>query len=143
MTGYTYTYLMNGLTPEANWTGVFSPGERVRLRFIDAGAMTYFDIRIPGLKMTIVAADGQYVRPVEVDEFRIAPGETFDVVIQPEDLAYTVFAESLDRSGYTRGTLAPRPGMSAAVPPRRPRPIRTMADMGMDMAGRAQYAGYG
>ena len=85
--------------------------------------------------MAVVAADGQYVRPVEVDEFRIAPGETFDVIVQPEDRAYTVFAESLDRSGYTRGTLAPRAGMSVAAPARRPRPIRTMADMGMDMAG--------
>lgn len=135
VTGYTYTYLMNGLSPQANWTGLFRHGERVRLRFIDAGAMTYFDVRIPGLKMTVVQAHGQNVRPVEVDEFRIAPGETYDVIIQPEDRAYTLFAESLDRSGYTRGTLAPSAGMTAAVPPRRPRPLRTMADMGMDMSG--------
>lgn len=131
VTGYTYTYLMNGLTPDANWTGLFRPGERVRLRFIDAGAMTYFDVRIPGLKMTVVQAHGQNVRPIDVDELRIAPGETYDVIVEPEDRAYTLFAESLDRSGYTRGTLAPAAGMTAAVPPRRQRPLRTMADMGM------------
>ena len=135
VTGYTYTYLLNGLTPDGNWTGVFTPGERVRLRFIDAGAMTYFDVRIPGLKMTVVQADGQNVEPVEVDEFRIGPGETYDVIVEPQDRAYTVFAEAMDRSGYTRGTLAPRAGMSAAIPPRRPRPLRTMADMGMDVSG--------
>jgi CopA family copper-resistance protein len=135
VTGYTYTYLMNGLTPEANWTAVFRPSERVRLRFIAAGAMTYFDIRIPGLKMTVVQADGQNVQPIEVDEFRIAPGETYDVIVQPENRAYTLFAEALDRSGYTRGTLAPRAGMTAPLPERRPRPIRTIADMGMDVSG--------
>ena len=135
VTGYTYTYLMNGLPPEANWTGLFKPDERVRLRFIDAGAMTLFDIRIPGLKMTVVQAHGQNVKPIEVDEFRIGPGETYDVIVQPENRAYTVFAEPTDRSGYTRGTLAPREGMTASVPPRRPRPLRTMADMGMDMSG--------
>lgn len=134
VTGYTYTYLMNGLSPVGNWTGQFSPGEKVRLRFIDGGAMTYFDIRIPGLRMTVVQADGQNVQPVEVDEFRIGPGETYDVIVEPDDRAYTVFAESLDRSGFTRGTLAPREGMSATVPPRRKRPVRTMADMGMEMA---------
>ena len=133
VTGYTYTYLVNGLSPQANWTGLFSPGERVRLRFIAAGAMTYFDVRIPGLKMTVVQADGQNVQPVEVDEFRIAPGETYDVIVRPEDQAYTLFAETMDRSGFARGTLAPRAGMSAAIPPQRPRPLRTMADMGMDM----------
>ncbi len=133
VTGYTYTYLLNGLTPEANWTGLFRSGETVRLRFIAAGAMTYFDIRIPGLKMSVVQADGQNVQPVEVDEFRIAPGETFDVLVQPGDRAYTLFAEAMDRSGYTRGTLAPSQGMSAAIPQRRPRPVRTMADMGMGM----------
>ena len=135
VTGYTYTYLMNGLPPEANWTGVFRPGERIRLRFIAAGAMTYFDVRIPGLKMTLVQADGQNVRPVEIDEFRIGAGETYDVIVQPDDRAYTVMAEAMDRSGFTRGTLAPRVGMSAAIPPRRKRPLRTMADMGMDMQG--------
>ena len=135
VTGYTYTYLLNGLTPDANWTGVFSPGETVRLRCIAAGAMTYFDVRIPDLPMTVVQVDGQNVQPVEVDEFRIGPGETYDVIVRPADRAYTVFAEAMDRSGYTRGTLAPRLGMSAAIPLRRPRPLRTMADMGMDMAG--------
>ncbi len=135
VTGYTYTYLMNGLPPEANWSGLFKRGERVRLRFIDAGAATFFDIRIPGLSMTVVQAHGQNVEPVEVNEFRIGPGETFDVIVRPEDRAYTVFAEALDRSGFTRGTLTPRAGMVAPVPQRRPRPLRTMADMGMDMSG--------
>ncbi|HKP14239.1 MAG TPA: copper resistance system multicopper oxidase [Blastocatellia bacterium] len=141
VTGYTYTYLMNGLAPEANWTGLFRAGERVRLRFIDAGAMTYFDVRIPGLKMTVVQADGQNVRPIEVDEFRIGPGETFDVVVEPGERAYTVFAESMDRSGYARGTLAPQLGMSAPLPARRPRPLRTMRDMGMDMSGMEEMGG--
>ena len=141
VTGYTYTYLMNGLTPDANWTGLFRSGERVRLRFIAAGAMTLFDVRIPGLTMTLVQADGQNVSPVAIDEFRIGPGETYDVIVQPEDRAYTVFAEPLDRSGYTRGTLAPRQGMTAAVPPRRPRPLRTMRDMGMDMSGMEGMSG--
>ena len=141
VTGYTYMYLMNGLTPNANWTGIVRPGERVRLRCIAAGAMTFFDVRIPGLRMTLVQADGQNVTPVEIDEFRIGPGETYDVIVRPEDRAYTVFAESLDRSGYARGTLAPRQGMSAAVPPRRPRPLRTMRDMGMDMSGMEGMSG--
>lgn len=135
VTGFTYTYLINGLTSEANWTGLFRPGERVRLRFIAAGAMTFFDIRIPGLTMTLVQADGQNVQPVEVDELRIGAGETYDVVIRPQDQAYTLFAEAMDRSGFVRGTLAPRAGMSAPIPPRRPRPLRTMRDMGMDMSG--------
>jgi CopA family copper-resistance protein len=131
----TYTFLMNGLSPEANWTGLFRPGERVRLRFIDAGAMTFFDVRIPGLKMTVVQADGQNVHPVEVDEFRMGPAETYDVIVEPGEGAYTIFAESLDRSGYTRGTLATSAEMTAAIPPRRPRPLRTMEDMGMSMEG--------
>lgn len=135
VTGYTYTYLLNGLTPAVSWTGVFQPGDTVRLRCIAAGAMTYFDVRIPGLKLTVVQVDGQNVQPVEVDEFRIGPGETYDVLVRPADRAYTLFAEAMDRSGSTRGTLAPRLGMSAPVPPRRPRPLRTMADMGMDMSG--------
>ena len=96
--------------------------------------MTYFDVRIPDLRMTVVQVDGQNVQPVEVDEFRIGPGETYDVLVQPDDRAYTLFAEAMDRSGYTRGTLAPRLGMSAALPQRRPRPLRTMADMGMWMS---------
>jgi CopA family copper-resistance protein len=136
VTGYTYTYLMNGLAPEHNWTGLFRPGERVRLRFIAATAMTFYDVRLPGLKMTVVQADGQHVQPVVVDEFRIGPAETYDVIVQPaEDRAYTIFAETMDRSGYARGTLAPRAGMTAPLPDRRPRPLRTMADMGMPMEG--------
>ncbi len=133
VTGSTYTFLMNGLAPEANWTGLFRPGERVLLRFINASAATYFDVRIPGLPMTVVQASGQYVQPVETDEIRIAIAETYDVIIEPEaDAAYTLFAESMDRSGYAAGTFAPREGMSAAIPARRERPILTMADMGMD-----------
>ena len=135
VTGSTYTYLLNGLPPSGNWTGLFTPGEKIRLRFIDAGAMTYFDVRIPGLTMTVVQADGQNVQPVEVDELRIGPGETYDVIIEPDDRAYTLFAETQDRSGFTRGTLAPRLGMSADLPRRRRRPLRTMADMGMEMSG--------
>jgi len=132
VTGSTYTFLINGQPPEANWTALFTPGERVRLRFINGAAMTYFDVRIPGLEMEVVQADGQAVEPVVVDEFRIAVSETYDVIVEPlEARAYTIFAEAMDRSGYARGTLAPRPGMSAPLPERRPRPIRTMADMGM------------
>lgn len=138
ITGYTYTYLMNGLSPGTNWTGLFRPGDRVRLRFIVAAAMTFYDVRIPGLKMTVVQADGQNVQPVVVDEFRIGPAETYDVIVEPaEDRAYTIFAETMDRSGYARGTLAPQAGMSGEIPARRPRPLRTMADMGMNMAGMA------
>ena len=143
VTGATYTYLMNGRPPDTGWTGLFRPGERVRLRFIDAGAMTLFDVRIPGLKMTLVQADGQNVRPVEIEEFRIGPGETYDVIVEPEDRAYTVFAETLDRSGYTRGTLAPREGMVADLPPRRPRVVRTLADMGMEMSSWKEPQGGG
>lgn len=134
VTGYTYRYLMHGKTTNGNWTGLFRPGEKVRLRFINAGAMTLFDVRIPGLKMTVVQADGQNVKPVLVDEFRIGGGETYDVIVEPkEDRAYTVFAETMDRSGFVRGTLAPREGIEAEIPDRRPRPVRTMEDMGMPM----------
>ncbi|WNM63639.1 copper resistance system multicopper oxidase [Candidatus Nitrospira neomarina] len=134
VTGYTYTYLMNGLAPDQNWTGLFKPGERVRLRFIAATAMTFYDVRLSGLTMTVVQADGQNVQPVAVDEFRIGPAETYDVIVQPtEERAYTIFAETMDRSGYARGTLAPRIGMTAPLPNRRPRPLRTMAAMGMGM----------
>ncbi len=132
VTGYTYTFLINGQPPGANWTALFKPRERVRLRFINGSAMTYFDVRIPGLSMTVAQADGQDVQPVTVDEFRIAVAETYDVIVEPkEDRAYTIFAETMDRSGYARGTLAPRQGMSADIPPLRPRPLLTMADMGM------------
>lgn len=131
VSGSTYTYLVNGHTPAENWTGTFRPGERVRLRFVNAGSMTYFDVRIPGLRMTVVAADGQPVKPVVVDEFRIASGETFDVVVTPEgNEAWTIFAQSMDRTGFARGTLAPQAGMSAAVPAVDPREELTMADMG-------------
>ena len=136
ITGYTYTYLMNGLAPESNWTGLFKTGERVRLRIINAATMTYFNVRIPGLPMTVVQADGQNVVPVETDEFQIAVAETYDVIVQPgEERAFTIFAEAMDRSGYARGTLAPRQGMQTAIPELRPRPLRTMRDMGMDMGG--------
>ena len=138
VTGATYTYLMNGMASDSNWTGLFKPGEKVRLRFINGSAMTYFDVRIPGLKMSVVQADGQNIKPVEVDEFRIATAETYDVIVEPqENTAYTIFAETMDRSGYARGTLAPRQGIGAAIPKQRTRPIRTMADMGMagDMSG--------
>lgn len=127
-----YTFLVNGKSAGANWTGLFKPGERIRLRFINASAMTYFDLRIPGMKMIVVAADGQNVMPVPVDEIRLAIAETYDVIVTPkEDKAYTIFAQSLDRSGYARGTLAPREGMEAEVPPMRARALLTMADMGM------------
>jgi CopA family copper-resistance protein len=139
VTGDTYTYLINGRPPEANWTALFRPGERVRLRFINGSAMTYFNVRMPGLAMTVVQADGQNVEPVTVDEFQIAVAETYDVIVEPkEDRAFTIFAESMDRSGYTRGTLAPREGMSAAIPKLRERPLRTMVDMGMDMGDMGQ-----
>ncbi|MBN3968277.1 copper oxidase [Pseudomonas sp. 43NM1] len=131
VSGATYTYLMNGQAPNSNWTGTFKPGEKLRLRFINGSAMSYFDVRIPGLKMTVVAADGQYVKPVSVDEFRIATAETFDVIVEPTQDAYTLFAQSMDRSGYARGTLAVRPGLAAPVPELDCRPLVTMADMGM------------
>ena len=133
VTGATYTYLMNGKTSDSNWTGIFKPGEKVRLRFINGSAMTFFDIRIPGLKMTVVQADGQNIQPVPVDEFRIGVSETYDVIVEPTtEQAYTIFAETMDRSGYARGTLAVKEGLQAAIPPSRERPLRTMADMGMD-----------
>ena len=139
VTGETYTYLMNGTAPAGNWTGLFKPGERVRLRFINGAAMTYFDVRIPGLKMTVVAADGQYVHPVTVDEFRIAVAETYDVIVEPAGQeAFTVFAQSVDRSGYAAGTLAVREGLRPPIPELDPRQLLTMMDMGMshgDMAG--------
>ncbi|MFC3282323.1 copper resistance system multicopper oxidase [Litchfieldella rifensis] len=131
VTGSTYTYLLNGHAPGENWTALFNPGERVRLRVINGSAMSYFDVRIPGLKMTVVAADGQPVQPVPVDEFRIGVAETYDVIVAPEaDTAYTLFAEAMDRSGYARGTLAPREGMTAVIPER-----RRIADRGMEAMG--------
>lgn len=131
VTGHTYTYLMNGLPPAANWTGLVQRGERVRLRLVNGSAMSYFDLRIPGLKMTVVAADGQYVQPVTVDELRIAVAETYDVIVEPSGQdAYAIFAQALDRSGYAAGTLAVRAGLHAEVPALDPRPVLTMADMG-------------
>jgi CopA family copper-resistance protein len=137
VTGSTYTYLVNGHGPADNWTALFAPGESIRLRIINASAMTNFNVRIPGLTLTIVQADGQSVRPVAVDEFQIAVAETYDVIVKPVDpAAYTVVAEAWDRSGMARATLAPRVGMAAAVPALRTRPLATMKDMGMgDMAG--------
>jgi CopA family copper-resistance protein len=135
VTGYTYTYLTNGVTPEGNWTGLFQHGEKVRLRFVNASSMTYFDVRIPGLKMTVVAADGQDVEPVSIDEFRLSVAETMDVIVSPsDDRAYTIFAQAIDRSGYAAGTLAPRAGMHGDIPPMDPIPSLSMADMGMDMS---------
>jgi CopA family copper-resistance protein len=131
VTGATYTFLMNGQPPAANWTGLFTPGEDVRLRFINGAAMTTFDVRIPGLDLRVVQADGSDVAPVMVEEFRIGVAETYDVIVRPRAQAYTIFAQAQDRSGYARGTLAPRAGMAAAVPPLDPPPLRTMADMGM------------
>jgi CopA family copper-resistance protein len=135
VTGYTYTYLMNGVTPADGWMGLFKQGEKVRLRFINAAAMTFFDVRIPGLKMTVVAADGQYVQPVSVDEFRIGVAETYDVIVEPStEQAYTVFAQTIDRTGYARGTLTPDPSLKAEVPEMDVAPILGHGDMGMDMS---------
>jgi len=132
VTAYTYTYLMNGHSPDMNWTAIFNPGETIRLRFINASTMTNFDVRIPDMDMEVVMADGKTVRPVSVHEFRIGVAETYDVLVRPgEDRAFTLFAESLDRSGYVRGTLAPEAGMEAAVPALRPRPVRRLEDIGM------------
>jgi CopA family copper-resistance protein len=143
VSGATYTYLMNGQSPAANWTALFNPGERVRLRFIDAGTMSIFDIRIPGLPMTVVQTDGNDIVPLTVDEFRIGPGETYDVIVQPQQpVAFTIFAQAQDRTGFARGTLAPRLGMAAAIPPMDPRPMRTMADMGMQH-GAGGHQGHG
>jgi L-ascorbate oxidase len=131
-----YTFLVNGSNPDRNWTGLFAPGERVRLRFVNASAMTYFDVRIPGLRMTVVQADGNNVQPVTVDEFRMAVAETYDVIVRPmEDRAYTLVAEPMARTGIARATLAPRAGMSAAVPAPRKRPLLSMSDMGMAHEG--------
>ena len=131
VTGATYTYLMNGQPPASGWTGLFRPGERVRLRLINGSAMTYFDVRVPGLKLTIVAADGLPVRPVEVDELRIAVAETYDVLVEPGGAdALTIFAQAMDRTGYAAGTLAVREGLRATVPDIDPRPSLSMADMG-------------
>ena len=140
--GATYTHLLNGVTPAGNWTGLFRPGERVRLRLINGSAMTYFDVRIPGLRMTVVAADGLPVHPVSVDELRIATAETFDVIVEPSGQdAFTIFAQAMDRTAYAAGTLAVREGLRAPVPAPDPRPLLTMADMGHghDMSAHAGH----
>ncbi len=135
ISGYTYTFLLNGTTASGNWTGLFRPGEKVRLRFINSGAMTFFDVRIPGLPMTVVQADGQNVEPVTVDEIRIGVAETYDVIVTPKDEACTIFAQSMDRTGFARGTLAVRAGMTAPVPaPDKPAPLEMEDTMG-DMTG--------
>ena len=145
--GSTYTFLINGHGPQENWTGLFTPGERVRLRIINASAMTNFNVRLPGLPMVVVAADGQHVQPVETDEFQIAIAETYDVIVQPkDDQAYGLIAEAIDRSGQCRATLAPRMGMVAAIPAIRERPLLTMKDMGMgdmDMSGGGDHSAHG
>ncbi len=142
VTGAVQTFLVNGHGPKDNWTGLFTPGERVRLRFINAAAQMIFNVRVPGLRFTVVAADGQNVRPVEVDEFQIGNAETYDVIVRPtEDRAYTLVAEAIDRSGMGRATLAPRAGMSGDVPPLRERPVLTMKDMGMDMSAHGAMPG--
>jgi len=141
ITGVTYTFLMNGLAPFENWTAIAQPGQRVRLRLLNASSMSTFDVRIPGLPMTVVQADGGNVQPVETDELRIAVAETYDVIVTlPEPRAYTLFAETIDRSGHARGTLAPRSGMAAAIPERRRRPMLSMADMGMTAMHGAGHA---
>ena len=132
VTAQTYTYLMNGHSPDMNWTALFDPGETIRLRFINAAATTNFDVRLPGMDMTVVMVDGKAVRPVPVHEFRIGVAETYDVLVRPKvDRPFTIFAESLDRSGYTRGTLSPETGLEASVPALRPRPVRRLDDIGM------------
>lgn len=138
----TYTYLMNGRDAAQNWTGEFEPGERVRLRFINGSAMTFFNVRLPGLPMSVVQADGQNIKPVEVDEFQIGVAETYDVIVEPSAGVYTIMAESMDRSGYVRGTLTSGAQRSADVPALREPPILTMMDMGMDhgdMGGHAMH----
>ncbi len=138
-----YTFLVNGKSPAGNWTGLFKPGERVRLRIINGSAMSFMDVRIPGLKLIVVQADGQNVEPVVVDEFRIAPAETYDVIVTPRnDKAYAIFAEPIDRSGYAAATLAPRDGMRGELPQRRPRTILTMEDMGMTHGDHGAHAGH-
>jgi CopA family copper-resistance protein len=144
VTGAAFKFLINGHGPQDNWTALFNAGERVRLRFINSAAQTIFNVRIPGLRMTVVAADGQNVRPVAVDEFQIGNAETYDVIVQPaEDRAFTLVAEAVDRSGMARATLAPREGMTAPVPPLRERPLATMKDMGMDMSAMNMGEGSG
>ena len=136
VTGATYSFLVNGHGTAENWTGLFTPGDRVRLRIVNASAMTNFNVRLPGLSMTVVQCDGQHVQPVETDEFQIGIAETYDVIVQPGDAKpYGLIAEAIDRSGLVRATLAPQMGLVAPIPDLRPRPLLTMKDMGMDMSG--------
>jgi len=140
VTGYTYTFLMNGVAPEDGWLGLFKRGEKVRLRFINGAAMTLFDVRIPGLKMTVVAADGQNIEPITIDEFRIGVAETYDVVVEPSiDSAYTIFAQSIDRTGYTRGTLSPDADWVAEVPQMDPPALLGHREMGMGGMDHSQH----
>jgi CopA family copper-resistance protein len=140
VTGYTYTFLMNGATPEDGWLGLFEQGEKVRLRFINASAMTIFDVRIPGLKMKIVAADGQNIEPVSIDEFRMGVAETYDVIVEPSaDSAYTIFAQSIDRTGYARGILSPHADWAAEVPSMDPPALLGHRDMGMGGMDHSQH----
>jgi len=150
VTAYAYTYLMNGHSPDMNWTALFNPGETIRLRFVNASTTTNYDVRIPGVDMDVVMADGMAVKPVSVQEFRIGVAETYDVLVRPrQDKPFTIFAESLDRSGFTRGTLSPEPGLEAPVPELRPRPVRQLDDIGMggmaagmmDMGGGMDHGG--
>jgi CopA family copper-resistance protein len=142
VTGYTYTFLMNGATPEDGWLGLFEQGEKVRLRFVNASAMTIYDVRIPGLKMKVVAADGQNIEPVSIDEFRIAVAETYDVVVEPSaDSAYTIFAQSIDRTGYARGILSPDADWSAEVPQMDPPALLGHRDMGMGGMDHSKMSG--
>lgn len=144
ISGYTYQYLTNGTPQQANWTGLFKPGETVRLRYINASAATFFDVRIPGLVMTVVQADGQNVIPVTVDEFRFGPGETYDVLVTPQKQAYTLFAQSIDRSGFARGTLATELGLRAEIPPMDPVKWLEMQDMmgAMDHGSHGDHAAH-
>jgi CopA family copper-resistance protein len=134
VTGYTYTFLMNGQTPADGWTGLFKRGEKVRLRIINGSAMSFFDVCIPGLNMTVVAADGQNIEPITIDEFRIGVAETYDVIVAPkEDRAYCIFAQAFDRTGYARGTLTPDESLTIDAPDLDPYPVLTHQDMGMNM----------
>ena len=136
VTGRTYTFLMNGKTPADGWVGEFKKGEKILLRFINAAAMTFFDVRIPGIKMTVVASDGQYVQPVTVDEFRIGAAETYDVIVEPSsEQAYTLFCQAIDRSGFARGTLTPDRSLVAQLPEMDESPVLTHIDMGMHSSG--------
>ena len=132
VSGYTYTYLMNGENPATGFKALFKNGEKIRLRFINSAAMTFFDVRIPGLKMTVVAADGNNIQPVTIDEFRIGVAETYDVIVEPEvNKAYSIFAQSIDRSGYALGALTFDEKVIAQTPQMDAFPILTHADMGM------------